>query len=400
MDPSEREDRLLRIENYDLVSRRKMRWGGLGSFYHRLLNSYYSFLVPENAKVLEIGCGHGDLLEALSPSFGVGIDFSQEMIRNAEKKHPDLNFLVADASEIPLNMKFDIIILSDLINDVWDLQRLLENIQRCCTRETRIILNFYNNLWRLPLSVVKKLGLGFQVREQNWFAPKDVVNLLEITGYEVIKYTPHILLPFWLPLVSAIANRYLSKMIPFSWFSLTNILVCRVTGKKPVSPSVSVIVPARNEAGNMESLLGRVPDLGSRTEVIFVEGHSKDNTYETIEELINRYPEKNCSLYRQEGEGKGDAVRLGFKKATGDILMILDADMTVPPEDLPRFYEVMASGKGEFINGVRLVYPMENQSMRFLNILGNKFFSLVFTWLLGQPIKDTLCGTKVLWKHH
>jgi glycosyltransferase involved in cell wall biosynthesis len=138
--------------------------------------------------------------------------------------------------------------------------------------------------------------------------------------------------------------------------------------------------------------------MGRGTELVFVEGHSHDNTYETIKEVIDAHPEWRCQLLQQKGVGKGDAVRLGFEKANGDVLMILDADLSVPPEDLPRFYEVLRSGKGEFINGVRLVYPMEKEAMRFMNLVGNKFFSLAFSWLLEQKIKDTLCGTKVLWK--
>jgi glycosyltransferase involved in cell wall biosynthesis len=164
------------------------------------------------------------------------------------------------------------------------------------------------------------------------------------------------------------------------------------------APSVSVIVPARNEAGNIEDILTRVPELGSQTELIFVEGQSNDSTYDTIKQLIAKFDDKKCKLFQQTGTGKGDAVRMGFDRAQGDILMILDADMTVPPEDLSRFYDAIVGGRGEFINGVRLVYPLEDQAMRFFNILGNKFFSLAFSWLLGQPIKDSLCGTKVLWK--
>ena len=161
---------------------------------------------------------------------------------------------------------------------------------------------------------------------------------------------------------------------------------------------MSVIVPTRNEAGNIAQIFARAPEMGRGTELIFVEGHSQDNTYEVISQAITDHPERRCRLLQQTGVGKGDAVRLGFERANGDILMILDADLTVPPEDLPRFYEALRSGKGELVNGVRLVYPMEKQAMRFLNLLGNKFFSLAFSWLLGQPVKDTLCGTKALWK--
>jgi len=325
------------------------------------------------------------------------------MLRCAAKNHPDLMFIQADAHEIAFKKPFDVVILSDLVNDLWDLQMLLENLQAFVHPRTRIVLNFYNNLWRMPLAVVKGLGMGADVLEQNWFSPYDIFNLLDLTGFEVIKRYCSILLPLRIPLLSKPANRFLANVLPFMWFTLTNFVVARpapalsrTTLKK--QPSVSVIIAARNEAGNIENIFKRVPSLGSETELVFVEGHSQDRTYETIEKMIKNFPEKKCRLFQQPGKGKGDAVRLGFEKAGGDILMILDADLTVPPEDLPRFVAALVAGKGEFINGVRLVYPMEDQSMRYFNIIGNKFFSLAFTWLLGQPIKDTLCGTKVLWK--
>ena len=165
----------------------------------------------------------------------------------------------------------------------------------------------------------------------------------------------------------------------------------------PEQPFVSVVIAARNESGNIKSLFERTPKMGGKTEIVFVEGHSKDDTYAAIEREMAAHPSIPSQLFRQTGIGKADAIRLGFEKARGDVLMILDADMTVPPEDLPRFYEALVSGKGEFINGVRLVYPMEKEAMRTMNLFGNKFFSMAFSWLLGQPIKDTLCGTKVLW---
>jgi glycosyltransferase involved in cell wall biosynthesis len=249
------------------------------------------------------------------------------------------------------------------------------------------------------LAVVKRFGLGADLMQQNWLAPHDIINLMSLSGFERIKQSSCILFPLNLPGFSAWINRYLVHFPILKWFALTNFYVAgpyRV--KRKGEPSVSVVVPARNEAGNIENILRRIPELGSKTEIIFVEGHSKDGTFETIKEAVLRFPEKDVLFFQQTGKGKGDAVRLGFEKATGDILMILDADMTVPPEDLPRFVAAMVSGDGDFINGVRLVYPMEDQSMRFFNILGNKFFSLAFSWVLGQPIKDTLCGTKVLWR--
>lgn len=389
-----------RMTHWDMVSDFKENPNRIGSFYHQLLAHYYRFLVPPGLKVLELGCGHGDLLADLKPSVGAGLDFSANMLRTASKKHPNLFFVQADAHEIPLKDTFDVIILSDLVNDLRDVQILLEKLHPLCHKGTRVILNFYNNMWRIPLSVIKLLKLGAMTLEQNWFSPEDMRNLLHLSDFEVIKYSPLILFPLKVPFLSEMLNRYLVRLWPVHWFALTSFMVARPVRQpeKTYSPSVSVIVPARNESGNIEDIIRRIPVMGEKTEIIFAEGHSQDNTFETIEKLIPRYPEKSCRLFRQKGKGKGDAVRLGFEKAEGDILMILDADMTVPPEDLPRFYHAIASGKGEFVNGVRLVYPMEQDSMRFLNMVGNKFFSLAFSWLLGQSIKDTLCGTKVLWK--
>lgn len=403
IDPVQRRYQKQRINHWDRVSPQKENARRAGAFYQKLLQHYYKFLIPPGMRILELGCGHGDLLACLKPAFGVGIDFSSKMIRRAVTRHPHLNFIQADAHEITLQAKFDVFILSDLVNDLWDAQQIFEKLYALSHPGTRLILNFYNNLWRIPLSMVKRLGLGANVLEQNWFSPNDIFNLLELSGFEVIQHRPSILFPLPVPGLSTLANRYFVNSVPFSWMALTNFVIARPinTASRNLSkekPSVSVIIPARNEAGNIENILKRVPTFGSDTELVFVEGHSSDKTYEIIEQTMRQFPDKKCKLLRQPGRGKGDAVRFGFTEAEGDILMILDADMTVPPEDLLRFAEALASGKGEFINGVRLVYPLENQSMRFFNMVGNKFFSLAFSWLLGQPIKDTLCGTKVLWK--
>ncbi|MFZ5569864.1 MAG: glycosyltransferase [Thermodesulfobacteriota bacterium] len=392
-----------RIAHWNRVVSKKEKTDRWSSCYHGLLHHYYRLMVPRGLKILEIGCGMGDLLSALEPSHGVGIDFAEEMLVRARQRHPRLTFIHADAHDLPLRELFDVIILSDLVNDLWDVQTVLEKVRNLCHPGTRVITNFFNNIWRIPLGVVKRLGLGADVLEQNWFSPHDVSNLLELAGFEVIDVSPRVLLPLRIRFLETLANRYLVNLIPFNWFGLTNIMIARpISAREEIlacrGKTVSVIVAARNEAGNIENILKRVPELGDKTEIVFVEGHSSDQTYETIEDAIKRHPEKHACLFRQTGKGKGDAVRLGFEKASGDILMILDADLTVPPEDLPRFVQAMTSGKGDFINGVRLVYPMEDKAMRFLNIIGNKFFSLAFTWLLGQPIKDTLCGTKVLWK--
>jgi len=369
------------------------------AYYHRRLTQVYRSLVTPGRKVLEIGCATGDLLHELRPSLGVGIDLSGKMLSQAAKRHPDIYFIHGDAHHLCLTEKFDIIILSDLVNDLWDVQKAFEQINKISAPRTRIIINTYSRLWELPLTVAQHLGLASPLLPQNWLTVEDLTGLLSLTDMEVIRHWAEVLWPADTPLLSRFLNRFVAKIWPFRYLDLVNFIIARPIGKPELrKPLVSVVVPARNEAGNIPQIFARIPEMGSGTELVLVEGHSHDDTSSVIKKMIQAHPDRQCQFVQQAGVGKGDAVRLGFSRARGDVLMILDADVTVSPEDLPRFYDVLASGKGEFVNGVRLVYPLEKQAMRFLNLLGNKFFSLAFSWLLEQPIKDTLCGTKALWR--
>ena len=388
-----------RIRHWDHVARNIQRWNAGNRYYHRRLTQVFENLVPPGQRVLEIGCAQGDLLAALKPSYGVGVDFSAAMVAGARQKHPELTFVDADAHELALDETFDVVILSDLINDVWDVETIFQRIRPFCTPSTRVIVNYYSRVWAPLLALAGKLGLSTPKLAQNWLVSEDVSTLLYLAGFETLRNQREILWPLPFRPLSALCNRWLVKLWPFHYFALTNITIARSFPVPAVTdaPRVSVIVPARNEAGNIAEIIRRTPEMGAGTELIFVEGHSTDNTYDTIQREVAKSG-RLCPVFQQTGKGKGDAVRLGFSQASGQILMILDADITVSPEDLPKFYEALVSGKGDFINGVRLVYPMHEEAMRLFNFLGNKFFSLAFSWLLRQPIKDTLCGTKVLWK--
>jgi len=379
-----------------IKTEKRLGWSG---YYHSRLAEVYRFIIPAGSKVLEIGSGKGDLLSALRPSCAVGIDFSAEMVRLAAQKHPELTFIQANAQSLPLlNEKFDFIILSDLVNDVWDVQDIFIQLGELSHAKTRLVINYYSRLWEIPLKIAQSLKLARPRQYQNWLTQPDLKNLLALADFETLRSWTEILFPFSIPLLTPFLNMFLARLWPFRHLCMTNFMIARpVPRKEAPLVSVSVVIAARNEAGNIENIFKRVPLMGSSTELVFVEGNSTDDTFRVIQETIPRY-RIPASIYQQPGKGKGDAIRLGFEKANGDILMILDADLTVPPEDLPRFYDALVSGKGDFINGVRLVYPMEKEAMRFFNFLGNKFFSIAFSWLLGQSVKDTLCGTKVLWK--
>lgn len=377
-------------------------YAGLRSYYHRRVCKLYREIVPEGERVLEIGSAGGDLLAALAPVRGVGIDFSERMVAKARKNYPALEFIHGDAHNLGgITGPFDYIIFSDLIDDLWDVQCFFDEVRRLCTPSTRVVFNTYSHLWSLPLKAAQSFGIANPLLPQNWLSPDDVRGVLKLTGFTPVSHRAEILFPVYLPLITGLCNRLLVKFKPFSWFALTNFMVAAPAPMKvrdDVMPTVSVIVPARNEAGNIKEIVERVPQMGGGTELIFVEGGSADNTEDVIRKILAEKPQVNGALYKQAGTGKGDAVRLGFAHASGDILMILDADLTVAPEGLPKFYKALVNGHGEFINGVRLIYPMEGEAMRPFNLLGNKFFSFTFSWLLGQRIKDTLCGTKALWR--
>lgn len=396
-DPAALQHRESRISHWNKVARNQDTWRGWGGAYHRRLEEVYRFLVSPGQRVLEIGCGKGDLLATLLPKLGVGIDFSEEMILRARARHAEINFIQCDAHDLSgLAEPFDTIIFSDVLNELWDVQRVFEQVQKVCTPRTRLILNFYSRLWELPLAAAQTFRLANPLIAQNWLTTPDVANMLNLAGFEVIRDWHEIIWP--LPF-GGFANKTLARFWPLYEFALSNFIIARPR-PEPVQtePSVSIVIPARNESGNIKAIFDRTPRLGSEMEFVFVEGHSRDDTSAAIEREIAAHPQMHSCLLHQSGIGKADAVRRGFSVAKGDILMILDADLTVPPEDLPRFYTALRSRKGEFINGVRLVYPMEREAMQGLNFLGNKFFSIAFSWLLGQPIKDTLCGTKAFWR--
>jgi SAM-dependent methyltransferase len=372
-------------------------WAARG--YRSILAHYYNLLIPADATVLEIGCGSGELLAQLRAAGKAGVDLSAKRIAAAQERLPEATFAVQAGEELDLPGTYDVIVISDTINSAADVQRLFNRLHRVSHPGTRLLLNYHSSLWRPFFVLAQWLGLRRRGPDHNWLATSDVLNLLQLADWQRIAVQHRLLLPVPCAGLDRLVNRWLAPL-------LTRLCLTVFIEARPVrrhtgpAPTVSVIIPARNEAGNIEAAVRRTPMMGAGTELIFVEGHSRDHTWAEIQRVSAAYPERRITCLQQTGKGKGDAVRAGFAAATGDILMILDADLTMPPEELPKFYEVVASGHAEFANGCRLVYPMDEKAMQFLNLCANKVFGLIFSWLLGQPIKDTLCGTKVLSRAH
>lgn len=380
------------------TSARRMQRG-----FHEQLLTHFRHHIPAGESVLELGCGAGDLLAGLRPSRGVGCDFSPAMIIKAQARHgaqSSLEFRVQDAGAVTVwNEQYDHIVLDYLTGYLPDIQTTLERLRTAAHARTRLHLTSLNNLWRSPLRLAEATGAVMPQPPSAWLAHPDLINLLELSGWEVVRMERLQLLPLNVPLLASLCNRFLVRMPLLRHFGVTVAITARPRMAPALSGPVScsVVVPARNESGNIRAALERIPVLGRRTEVIFVEGHSRDDTWDTIQREMAAYTGPHLvRALRQLGKGKWDAVHAGFAVAQGDVLVIQDADLTAPPEDLPKFFAAIVEGGVEFANGSRLVYPMEDRAMRFLNLLGNKFFATALSFVLGQNIKDSLCGTKML----
>lgn len=386
------------LNYFENSATRRDKWKHRNRFYHRTIERQFSFIIPEGSTVLELGCSTGDLLNAVKPGKGIGVDFSEAVIQIARQKYPHLEFQVADALSFTPNTEIDYIIVSDLITSLWDVQTFFRNVRSYVTPHTKIIISSYNYIWEPILKLGETLGLKARQPLQNWLMVKDIENVLYLENFEIVKVERKLLFPKYIPVFNFIVNKFLANLPFLNSLDLIQFITARPVYSEPTEYSVSVVVPARNEMGNIENAIKRTPAFGSHQQFIFIEGNSSDNTYEEMLRVQKAYPDIDIKVMKQSGKGKGNAVREAFDQASGDILMILDADLTTPPEDMPKFYEALRNNKGEFINGCRLVYPMEKEAMRFLNFLANKFFGWFFSFLLSQRLKDTLCGTKVLFK--
>ena len=375
---------------------RASRWSASSS-YKTVRHKMLVQKIPSGVTILHVGCGAGDLLATLDAKKATGIESSKVLAAAARTRHKELEIIESPLEAFQIEGHFDYILVDDLLLDCFDVDDLLLCIKKAAHAETRIIITNYSQLWRPFLRLLRFLKLGKPRFGNTWFSPDDLHSALNRCGFEIISANPEVLLPVQIPVLSALVNRFLARMPFFRAFCLHHIVIARVSGKSLIQqPSVSVVVPARNESGNIPRLIKEIPAMGNWTEVIFVEGNSADDTYEVLEKVVRERNDPRVRLIKQPGKGKGDAVRAGFAEAKGDILMILDADLTVPAENLPRFYNVVASGHADFANGTRLVYGMDDRAMQFLNLLANHFFAHAFSFVLGQPIRDTLCGTKVL----
>ena len=382
----------------DAVAPRRDRWIRSNKYFYDGLKRLLQFIVEPGKRVLAIRCETGHLLAATRPSYGVGVEIGEAMVSVAGKQYPGLHFVQADAEKLSLGEKFDYILFEHIFDTV-DILPALESIRRHCTPDTRLIVFNYNHLWEPILEFASKVGLRSKFVEPNWISENDLRGFLKLVGFRPVRVHRRFLFPKWFPPISWLLNNVFGRLPGLRRLCLMQIMVARPLPLpiREEDVTVSVIVPCRNERGNVQSAVERIPEMGKHTEIVFCDDKSTDGTVEEVRRMQLLYPEKNIRLVGGPGLCKAENVWTGFRAAQGDVLMILDADLTVMPEELPMFLRALASRQGDFVNGSRLIYPMQQNAMKFANMIGNKLFGFLFSFLLDQRIKDTLCGTKVLW---
>lgn len=374
-------------------------WHEKNAFYHRKMTELIRGMIPPGGKVLELGCGTGDLLAALRPRAGIGLNLADGLTARARAKHPEFRFETVEVDEAKIDEGFtpDYVVLNQMLDYVYDVWDCFESLRPAVTDHTLLVMTSNNPMWGPLLRFASRIGQRTPESPRNFITNRDIRAVLELQGFDVVEAGMALPVPVRVPVVGPILNALLPEMPALHYLSSIQYTAARLRASRPAL-GCSVVIPCHNEEGNIAECIRRVPALGRITEIIVVDDGSTDGTRRRVEEAMRTDPRVRLIAY-DENRGKANTVRAGFEAARGDVLMILDADMAVTPEELPKFLKPIQNGTADFVNGTRLVYPMEGRAMRFANFLGNKVFCFLVSWILRQRVSDTLCGTKVLLRH-
>ena len=401
--PSSLYERLLREHNERIAA----HFEGLAASYPKLKkrNRYYnrflvrwcqSLLAP-GKRILDVGCGRGDVLAELKPASGVGIDLSEAMVKEAAAEYPHLSFQRTALEDFDGDASFDAALLINTAEYTFDMGAVIARCHRALRDNGRLLLTTANPLWSPVFQFASRLGLRIPECERLFLTNEDLVNLLHLHGFDVVYKRMSLLVPKQIPFLSDFINNTWSRIPILRLLSSTQFIAARKVPEARRDYSVSIVVPCYNERGNIERCIREVRRIGARTELLFVDDGSKDDTAGAVDPALNRDIEVRVIRYTPN-RGKGHAVKTGFNAATGDIVMILDADLTTMPEELAPVYEAFAAGHAEFVNCTRFIYPMEGRAMKWANYVGNKLFNILVSLVMESRVSDTLCGTKAMFR--
>jgi len=374
-------------------------WKNKNYYFYQEIERFYKSIIPEGKNVLEISTADGYILNSLKPAHGVGLSMSARMAEKAKEKYQHLNFINTTIEDYKAEAQFDYVVIYNFLEYVFDLFDFCSTLHAKVSSGTKIMLTCINPLWRPIMGFAARFKMRAPIEMKNFVTYRDVENIVSVSGFEVIESGYRMFLPIKIPFISHFLNKLIPRLPFLRHLCLVQYIIARPKQNSTIdrSLSCSVVIPCHNEEGNIEECINRVPELGDYTEILIVDDGSTDNTANIVREIQKRKDNVNLISYIPN-KGKGHAVRTGFSAGKGDIQMILDADMAVLPEELTKFYNVLASHQAEFVNGSRMIYDMVPGAMKFLNYLGNKVFGIILSFIIGQRNTDTLCGTKAFYK--
>jgi len=385
--------------HFELIAREYDVWKTKNPYYYDQLKSFFKMHVRPEQRVIEYGCGTGDILASIDAKERVGIDIAAAMIEKAKLKHPDICFHIHDCeTRYSESEKFDTAILADIIDHITDVLKLFASVNNSLKPGGKMLISTANPLWDPILKIAEKLGQKMPEGEHNFVPNRDLINFLRLRGFRLIDSGAVMILPKHIPVVSGWINRLAPKLPVLKRLCVIQTIVAeKVTDYSDsfhTDMTCSVIIPWRDEAVDLFQF-SRVPDMGERTEIIIVADSASPGIAGKVDGLAEKDPRIRLVSYSSE-YGEAWAIKQGFNQSTGDVLMVLDADLTVIPEELPLFFRPIAEGIADFTNGTRMIYPVKDQAIRFLHLIGNFFFSTVLSWLMSQRISDALCNTKAV----
>ena len=373
-------------------------WQKRNSFYHATISNLIAGMIPPSSRVLELGCGLGDLLASLNPSSGIGLNVAQGLTDRASQKHPRLEFHTSDVDSAGLPRSFEpqYIVMTNMLDYVHDIWDVMGSLKPAVHEHTLLIITTNNPLWAPLLRLASNLKLRFPESPRNFITNRDICSVLHLQGFDIVEEGLTLPVPKRIPVLGDLINAIVPEVPVLRFVSSLQYIAARPRIPRPPL-SCSVVIPCHNEADNIQECLRRVPNIGTRTEIVVVDDGSTDDTCQRVKEVMAADSRVRL-IVLEKNQGKASAVRAGFEAAEGDVLMILDADMAVTPEELPKFLTPLQDGTADLVNGTRLIYPMHGKAMKVANFLGNKGFCFLASKVIRQRVSDTLCGTKAFLK--
>ena len=298
-----------------------------------------------------------------------------------------------------INKKYQRIILTDVVENYDDVFALLNIVSNLLTIDGKLIISSINTKYLILSRTLEFLKLKDSNENTSYIHVKKIRNITSGVGLEYQKFYTKQLFPFSFFYVGNVINKIM-EIISFQLnLGIKTYIIFRPAIITNSKNSKSIIIPAKNEEGNLVELVSRIPKF-ENTEIIFSYGKSKDNTLKVMKQITQSNKLFKFKLVKQTKNGKANAVWEALNVVENDLIAILDADISVDPETLSDFFDIIEKNNADFVNGTRLIYDMEKNSMRFLNRIGNRFFQFFISKIIKEALTDSLCGTKVFKKSY